>query len=734
MSLASLDQDSLRHLLAKVSLSEVCKLINCGNSKLRAQLSRTVRIAFFDWNKRSTLPLADLILASKRLLTTQEGFEIAFKDPSSQFLLDDGIPWDLFPSELKSFKLPLDLEVPPPRLLSELFLQLETLEIGTIKFEIPSPSTWLPKTLTSLSLVGDGLRKNPYLEALFSHLPPTLTHIDAEPDIYFTGKVASLTHLTNLEHLECTLYAIEPFDWTIFPSSITTLKGHFGQVESTTGYSHPKFLRPPKSWSAHFPRLVALGVRFESLCEYKLSGCFDYDLPPSFTSLSVYGLPPIPSWIAAVKFTTLLARRFGPRLRYLNGLYESYYLVSKYFYNLNELATGFGCPYTKFDTEEVEHGNLYLETNDYEGTTDDASYDDQDALDEGKDDATIYRELKARQDDAMTFLSQRPLARTLYLGWLPDADKLSLLPPNLTDLTFAPRPDEIVTDRILTAPSYKIEDWPKYLTSLKFEVDDFPRDEEKPLNPFFDFDCLPRTLQSLHVQINLKKHPQRLTFHTLLKGKLSHLDHLQRLKADVCWKGMNVSELDSYVTSPLDLPASLTSLVTSYHFISESVIYDAWDADRKQSRFDQLKTLDISIPNAIEESSFKFGTNTSIVHHLPASLTSLSLSCHPESAAWDETFFKALPRSLTYLELERMFAIPFANDDGSCVKYLPKSLDSFIARCQPHREREKDVYDHSRCVPKSMIDNFPFASRVTFPRSNSSAAFERLRKEYRSKH
>ena len=558
-----------------------------------------------------------------------------------------------------------------------------------------------------------------------------MTYIYSGPDINFNGSAPNLTHLKHLEFAHFGgFYATELFGWDILPSSLTTLEGHFGTVMSTTGYSHPAFLRPPASWSKHFPKLISLHVRFESLCEYKLSGCFNYDFPPSFTSLYVYGFPPVPSWTAAVKFTTLLARRFGPRLRRLDGVYESFKLIKKYFYNLDELSTSFSCPYSQFDNEDVEHGELFHESSEYNGFGQ-TSFDDEE--DEVEDELTTWRALKARQDEAMIFLSQRPLARTLYLRWLPDADKLALLPPNLTYLDILSLTSSIVTDHLITAPLYKLEDWPKSLASLALRFNEYPRDESKPIQPYFDFDCLPPTLQSLDVSVDLPKPNQEITIHTLLKGGLSHLVHLEKLEVSVKWQGATPSD-NYYITSPLDLPASLTVINATHPFLAESVIMDAWDEERQQSRFD-LKAL--TLETEYDEKDHPIGSvgfSTALIHRLPRHLTTLNLTCRSDSPPWDEHSFKALPRSLTRILFEGMFRIPFKDNDASCVQYMPKNLKHFRASCPSHPDQQ-NAYDHSQCVPKTMVEHFPGASYVSFPGYKRSTTFyNQVSAAYQSKH
>ena len=339
-------------------------------------------------------------------------------------------------------------------------------------------------------------------------------------------------------------------------------------------------------------------------------------------------IPPLPSWVAAVKFTTLLARRMGQQLRHVRGLSLSSNLTEKYFPNFEKLdvSTDSYCWYKRYDNNEVEHGSLITDHNadGMEGYT----YNEEEE-EEAKSEEELERYRIRDRARLSAFLSRAPFARTISMNCLPSAQLLRDLTYYLTklDITFP-----CIFPQTPSVEPLLPKSWPCNLRTLKFTFTDYPEDH-KDLQVLLDLSSLPSTLKKLKIMFSedgasfsrvraaeeARSHARQaaeeagtvyeegepivrkyISVRSLMTGDLSHMTRLRTLSLET--RGDVFEEDEVYFTSPQQLPtSSLTTLLDPSLLIADTVFLEAWDEEAKESRFSSLKTLKIATRYCLEE-------------------------------------------------------------------------------------------------------------------------------------
>lgn len=677
MELSNLDPSTLDGITKYLSLDDLYALILAGNRTFNSNLRRSALELRWEPSAAYLVPLAQ-ILEFAATFTAHKCLEICHYDMS---LLDSIVEWDLFSPNLTSLTLDLPLDASAPN-FAQIFPHLASLKVHYL--DLAFERSWFPNSLTSLICTET---RSPYkhMDDLLYKLPPHLTRLSITTRMH--PERCDVPDLSLLPLKEVLLNDFRmsneaPLSWSFLPPTITHLEACVG---TTTGKYNHTYLPHPRSWAAIFPKLVHLAVRFESLCAYDSSGYFEYDFPPSFTSLNVLQLPPIPSWTPAVTFTLHLAKTHGPSLRRLSGLCPSAQLYMKYFYNCDTLNLMHfpHCWYTPEEEEEC-------------GPT---------------------RRVEIHQL-MIDFLSSRRCSNvtTIYLDFMPSPSQLRSLPPTITTIELEVDVDKHFNEIALSSERatelsepYMRTCWPPHLLKLDFKFDHYGVDV-RAHKPLLNFESLPSTLRELSVKFGSRKpnfEDQKyfndsdgsgdgssggsgfsrpdvnfnansvLHLHHFFSGYLSHLICLTYLKISA-W---NLSKDRFYITSPAQLPPSLTDMQQSdTPFVDHFVILDGFDEKSGTHRFSNMRqltwsTLDLAIkaPHHPEGIS-----DIELLQRLPRNLTYLNFDTQymvNSSTGWTPEHFKALPRTLTNLDFFDFFKIPFANDDDSCLQYLPPALN-----------------------------------------------------------
>lgn len=473
-------------------------------------------------------------------------------------------------------------------------------------------ASWFPKSLTILNVGMD------YPETILDMIPHSLTSLTTSSNLR-SANYGQLdlknSNLVELEFSELQLPTEDP--WSYLPSNLTRLHGRLVYVNNSD-----KTLPRPENWTSLFPALNTLGMPFSTLWPEGTPSNTSLNLPLSLTALTV------------LDFDYQVRERRDP---FLDALGREPCR--------NHLRTVEGISLSQSFVSKLPRLGMI-------------SYRSQ-----GLDPILDYNEY-------MSFcVVNHPHLTILDCNLELESHHIPMLPRTLTQISVQAGESSFLNSAV-TAPFEAL--WPPYLHDMSIEATLSPAIETTwQLNLF----CLPKTLFKLLISVCLSTAEEDLSPPPLLRGgspssassssvgvgTLSHLRHLKELSL-ASYQAEAVPPLFSH---SLDLPPSLTSL----HRFSEPAFPLSTLLSEDGSGAARLENL------LHLQLGSQTGVSTNMLFTLPPRLNTLSMRCNPEnSRPWSAAHFQSLPRSLRHVFLYHALAIPFENDDYSCVQYLPPRL------------------------------------------------------------